>query len=464
MGMENKDFRRRLLDQELPVDAGAFGRVMERRKAGGTGAAWIGKGIWAAALLIGTAGIGMYLQRSPMLAPDAEKSNQTAKTRDAAALANHVEGNADKNAVYPGASVARGAQGSASFGALGDKADGVAHQTGMSGLSPESAARSQTRLRNDAGLRTGLRNTGSANPAVAFQGGLTVRSNTKGEMPVDAGADAGNQASSRAQLDAWTALMKQPLRIHPMLRKPQAIAPLDFKRSGRIAQRFLQTEWMVEPGWVLKQSPAGAALRKQERFAGAAAFTARVVLPSNRGFQWVSGIRYQEWVDHFNFSQQHSSTHQRVDAHDVIIRIPGQPDRIETRYDTTQMQVTRQESYSDINRYRMIGLPVAYRWSPVPDGIWYVQAGITPSYLVYRGGSRRMSDGSVVSLADGADINRFQLHAGLSAGMRRFVAPRIAMMLEPGIGYNLTQFASGAMRQRNLQLSLSAGLMFHLGR
>ena len=75
-----------------------------------------------------------------------------------------------------------------------------------------------------------------------------------------------------------------------------------------------------------------------------------------------------------------------------------------------------------------------------------------------------MNDGSVVSLAEGANINRFQLHAGLSAGMRRFLAPRIAMMLEPGLGYNLTQFASGTLRQRNLQLSLSAGLMFHLSR
>jgi len=464
MGMENKDFRRRLLDQESPVDAGAFGRVMERRKAGGTGAAWIGKGIWAAALLIGTAGIGMYLQRSPMLVPEADKSSQTAETQDAAALANHAEGNADKTAVYPGASVARDAQGSVSVGAAGDKEDGAAHKTGLSGSSSESTAGIQTGVHMQSGRKTGLRKTGSANPAVAHQGDLMAGSNTKGETPVAAGADAGSQLSGPAELEAWTALMKQPLRLHPMFRKPQATAPLDFQRSSRIAQNFLQTEWMVEPGWVLKQSPAGATLRKQERFAGAAAITARAVFPANRGFQWVSGIRYQEWVDHFNFSQEHTSTHQRIDAYDVIIRVPGQPDRTETRYDTTEMQVTRQEIYTDINRYRMIGLPVAFRWSPVPDGIWYVQAGITPSYLVYRGGSRRMNDGSVVSLAEGANINRFQLHAGLSAGMRRFLAPRIAMMLEPGLGYNLTQFASGTLRQRNLQLSLSAGLMFHLSR
>jgi hypothetical protein len=461
--MENKDFRRRLLDQELPVDAGAFGRVMERRKAGGTGAAWIGKGIWAAALLIATAGIGMYLQRSPIVAPDAEKSSQTAKTQDAS-IAQHAEDEADKTAAYPGASVTMDAQGSASVGALADMNEGAAVQKGDSGPGTENPARSHTRLRNHTGNKTGLRNTGSAHPAVQLQGGLPVKRNKKSETPDAAGADAGNQVDKQAQHDSWIALMKQPLRIHQILRSPKATIAVDFKRSGRIAQNFLQTEWMVEPGWVLKQSSAGAALRKQERFAGAAAFTARVVFSTHRGFQWVSGIRYQEWVDRFNFSQEHTSAHQRVDAYDVIIRVPGQPDRTETRYDTTQMQVTRQESYADINRYRMIGLPVAFRWSPVPDGIWYVQAGVTPSYLVYRGGSRRMSDGSVVSLADGANINRFQLHAGLSAGMRRFIAPRLAMMLEPGLGYNVTNFASNPMRQRNLQLSLSAGLMFHLSR
>jgi hypothetical protein len=278
---------------------------------------------------------------------------------------------------------------------------------------------------------------------------------------------SGNPAmASEAAMPAadWSELMKQPLRLHPSHSKPRNAATLNMERSKDISGKFLQTEWLVEPGYVFKQTPAGASLRRQERFAGAAAFTARVVLPSDRGFQWVSGLRYQEWADHFSFSQEHTATHQRIDAYDVIIRVPGQPDRTETRYDTSQIQVTRQESYADINRYRMIGIPLAFRWSPTPDGIWYVQAGITPSYLLYRGGSRRLSDGTVVSLSEGANINRFQLHAGLAAGMRQFIAPRVALLLEPGLGYNLTHFAAGPMRQRNLQLSLSAGLMFHLGR
>lgn len=464
MGMENKDFRRSLRDQELPVDASAFGRVMERRKVGNSGTAWIGKGIWAAALLIGTAGIGMYLQRSPIVAHKEEKSIQTAETQNPAAPDGEAEGDAVKTAVFPGNSVERNAQVSAGAVATERMKDGAANAAGKSGLATKTPTRSETRLRNHAGGITGFRNVGNTNPGAELQGGLPPGNATKRETLVAVYSNDLNDASSQTQADAWTALMQQPLRIHPMLRKPQATVPLDFNRSGRIAQSFLQTEWMVEPGWVFKQSQAGAALRRQERFAGAAAFMARVVFPANRGFQWVSGIRYQEWVDRFNFSQEYTSTHQRIDAYDVIIRVPGQPDRKETRYDTTQMQVTRQESYSDINRYRMIGLPLAFRWSPVPGGLWYVQAGITPSYLVYRGGSRRMNDGSVVSLADGANINRFQLHAGLAAGMRRFIAPRIAMVLEPGLGYNLTQFASGPMRQRNLQLSLSAGLMFHLGR
>jgi len=460
MGMENKDFRRRLLDQELPVDAGAFGRVMERRKAGGTGAAWTGKGIWAAALLIGTAGIGMYMQRSPIALPDADKGSQTGITEAASSSANPLQQRADKTAVYHGQHNSS-AQASGSQVAAAETKDEVTNPNGkrrLAGANPANQAGHHT------GTKTFFRNVDPANPGLENQDRLPTGISTNGETPNTSSAMDGNDVNSQSHAYAWTALMKQPLRIHPMLRKPRATEPLDFQRTSRIAQHFLQTEWMVEPGWVLKQSPAGAALRKQERFAGAAAFTARAVFPANRGFKLISGIRYQEWVDHFNFSQQYTSTHQRIDAYDVIIRVPGQPDRTETRYDTTQMQVSRQESYADINRYRMIGLPVAFRWSPVPDGIWYVQAGITPSYLVYRGGSRRMNDGSVVSLADGANINRFQLHAGLSAGMRRFVAPRIAMMLEPGLGYNLTQFAAGPMRQRNLQLSLSAGLMFHLGR
>lgn len=446
MGMENNDFRRRLLDQELPVDAGAFGRVMERRKAGGTGAAWIGKGIWAAALLVATAGIGLFVQRTPT-AGNGQEGPGTPAATSVADPAVPMGGDASNTAAYPAASDATGRVASAAQGKMTSEA--------QRNLSSNQRRNTTGRSRNASAGAVSLE---PANPRRT--GKPLAEGNTAGS---DLG-EANSREPSLAGYESWYALMRRPLQLQPLIRSPKAPGALDMPRAERGGQRFVQTEWMAEPGWVFKQTPAGAALRRQERFAGAGAFTARLVFPANRGFQWVSGIRYQEWVDHFNFSQEHTATHQRIDAYDVIIRVPGQPDRTETRYDTTQMQVTRQESYQDINRYRMIGLPLAFRWSPVENGIWYVQAGITPSYMVYRGGSRRLNDGTVVSIAEGANINRFQLHAGFAAGMRRFIAPRVAMLLEPGLGYNLTPFAGGPLRQRNLQLSLSAGLMFHLGR
>ena len=446
MGMENNDFRRRLLDQELPVDAGAFGRVMERRKAGGTGAAWIGKGIWAAALLVATAGIGLFVQRTPT-AGNGQEGPGTPVATLVADPAVPMGGDASNTAAYPAASDATGRVASAAQGKTTSEA--------QRNLSSNQRRNTTGRSRNASAGAVSLV------PAIPRRTGKPLAEvNTAGSHL----GESNSREPSLAGYESWSALMRRPLQLQALFRSPKAPGALDMPRAERGGQRFVQTEWMAEPGWVFKQTPAGAALRRQERFAGAGAFTARLVFPANRGFQWVSGIRYQEWVDHFNFSQEHTATHQRIDAYDVIIRVPGQPDRTETRYDTTQMQVTRQESYQDINRYRMIGLPLAFRWSPVENGIWYVQAGITPSYMVYRGGSRRLNDGTVVSIAEGANINRFQLHAGFAAGMRRFIAPRVAMLLEPGLGYNLTPFAGGPLRQRNLQLSLSAGLMFHLGR
>jgi hypothetical protein len=446
MGMEEKDFRRRLLDQELPVDAGAFGRVMERRKSGGAGTAWLGKGIWAAALLIGVAGIGLYVQRGDHALPTtASTAVSPEKTKPVAAAR---PGTATENNV-------------ADFGARQPAAE-KSVQANYSGTAPAesriSAAGSASNKKNS---RTHASQSRQAAGSQLAGPGMAESNAAEATGPSGNPAIASEAAMSAAD---WSLLMKQPLRLHPFHAKPRNAAVLNMERSKDIAGKFLQTEWLVEPGYVFKQTPAGASLRRQERFAGAAAFTARVVLPSDKGFQWISGLRYQEWADHFSFSQEHTATHQRIDAYDVIIRVPGQPDRTETRYDTSQIQVTLQESYSDINRYRMIGIPLAFRWSPDPSSIWYVQAGITPAYLLYRGGSRRLSDGTVVSLSEGANINRFQLHAGLAAGMRQFIAPRVALLLEPGLGYNLTHFAAGPMRQRNLQLSLSAGLMFHLGR
>lgn len=443
--MENKDFRRRLLDQELPVDAGAFGRVMERRKAGGSGAAWIGKGIWAAALLVATAGIAMFVQRKQETASAAE----SAGTQLAIAAESDVQpakpGN-QTQATYRGAVALKPNRQTQAEQADMDRAQDRIGTAGNNGTKRNKHTATYSTLekasRNGGGVKSG--DGGDA-------GIRTVSPVVPSEQDIRIAAD-------------WTALMKRPLRIHPIVRTPAKALSLERERTAGNSTRLLQTEWMVEPGWVHKQSPSGATLRRQERFAGSAAFTARVVIPVNQGFQWLSGLRYQEWVDHFNFSQEHTATHQRIDAYDVIIRIPGQADRIETRYDTSQIQVTRQESYSDVNRYRMIGLPLAMRWSPADQGMWYVQAGLTPSYLVYSGGSRRLSDGRVVSLSDNAALNRFQLQAAVAAGMRTFIAPRIAFLLEPGLGYNLTPFAPAPMRQRNLQLSLSAGLMLHLGR
>lgn len=446
MGMENKDFRRRLLDQEMPIDAGAFGRVMERRKAGGAGTAWIGKGIWAAALLVATAGIGLFVERTHT-STSGQGSTGAKATTNAAEPAVQTAISESNTAAYPSTSETSSGQTGSVTGA--GPSNGQRSELAAGRLASAGRSRRLAQERGTPQLEVPLDNSGRGHMETG-RASEPEEANGSGRLPLGS--------------EGWTALMRRPLQIHTLFRTPKTAGALDMPCSDRAGQRFVQTEWLAEPGWVFKQSPAGAALRRQERFAGAGAFTARLVFPANRGFQWVSGIRYQEWVDHFNFSQEHTAMHQRIDAYDVIIRVPGQPDRTETRYDTTQMQVTRLESYTDINRYRMIGLPLAFRWSPVENGIWYVQAGITPSYMVYRGGSRRLNDGTVVSIAEGANINRFQLHAGLAAGMRRFVAPRVAMLLEPGIGYNMTPFASGPLRQRNLQLSLSAGLMFHLGR
>ncbi len=251
-------------------------------------------------------------------------------------------------------------------------------------------------------------------------------------------------------------------------RKPEAMRA-DAVNSGK---KQLNNTWLIdvlaEPAWMQLHSGNAAyskLLNATEHQSAAMQAMLRVGKSFGNDFRWFAGLKWAEQWSRFQYQSRSYETKTIVDVVQVIIREPGLPDHQVTVYDTNTMNSIVQTNYQSANRSRMIGVPLGVQYAPGgKSASIYIFGSLLPAYVLNSRGMRVQPDGSVAFLESEGYLRRFQLSSEFGLGLRKTLAPGIFLAMEPRFSYGLLSLSKAPVRQQGFNMGMNIGLSFRPGR